>query len=133
MIFKIITWKGTVIPFTNKWTETGVERVATGKVTGEEIIQSSFDLYGDERFDRLKYGFVDFTQAESFEITDGEVKAVAYMDKAAAKSNPNLKIAIVAPQDVMNQLANAYATYAEESPWETGVFDTLAQARQWLK
>ena len=120
------------MPFANKWKDNMIERVATGKVTGEEIIQSSLDMYGDERFDRLRYGLVDFTQAESFEMDNKETKIVAYMDKAAARSNPNLKIAIVAPQDVINKLANAYATFGEVSPWEIEVFDTLDEARQWL-
>lgn len=121
------------MPFTSKWIEARVEKVATGKVTGEEIIQSNLEMYGDERFDRVKYGIADFTQAESFEIADKEVKAIAYLDMAAAKSKPNFKVAIVAPQDVMNKLANAYTGYGEKSPWETEVFDTLEQARQWLK
>ena len=121
------------MPFTNKWKDNMIERVATGKVTGEEIIQSSLDMYGDERFDRLRYGLVDFTQAESFEIDEEEIKKVAYMDRAAARSNPNLKIAIVAPQDVINRLANSYVVFAEASPWEAEVLNTLEEARQWLE
>ena len=71
------------MPFTNKWTETGIEKFATGKVTAKEIILSNCEMYGDERFDTLKYGLADFTQAESFEMVkkDGSSALVSFNGK----------------------------------------------------
>ena len=120
------------MPYTTIWKDKGVCWTFHGTVTGKEILQCDLDIYGDERFDCLRYQIADFSGAEGFELNEFEVKKIAYLDKAAAATNPEIKVAIVAPQDFIREMSNLYAKYADDSPWETRIFDTVDQAKQWL-
>ena len=121
------------MPFFNKWVENGMEKIASGHVTGDELIATRKELYGDERFDQLEYILSDYTFADSVQILEKDIKQVAYLDGAAAMSNPNCKVAIVAPTKIMKPLADYYAELSKNSPWDARVFETVEQAKEWLK
>ena len=53
------------------------------------------------------------------------------MDMAATNSNPNIKVAIVAPGKFKKLLA-MYEKYSERSSWEVKVFEAASEAEQWL-
>ena len=122
------------VPYSIEWKEKYAYMTFTGIVTGRDILQGvARCVYADERFDNMRYALVNFSEAESFDVAEKEIKSLAYQDMVAAKSNPNTKMAIVAPQDIMKKLAEIYAEYSEPSQWETRVFDTVEDANQWLK
>ena len=121
------------MPYKTEWTENGVWWTYSGIVTSKEALQSNLEIYGDSRFDRLTYQIADFSGAEALELTEGEVKKIAYLDRAAALSNPKIKVAIVAHLDLIKEMAQMYANYSETSPWQTKIFNTLQEARQWLQ
>lgn len=118
--------------YSYEWKEWGLHFRFTGRVTGREIHQGTRGLHGDARFDDLVCVVVDFSEAESFDVTEQEIKEIAYIDRAAAKSNPNLRMAIVAHQKIIKELSNFYAKHGESSPWEIRVFDTPQEAKKWL-
>ena len=120
------------MPYSVEWKERGAHWKFTGIVTGQEILQADLDLYGDERFDNLSYALFDFSGGTSFALTEKEMKEIAYLDMASTPTNPNIKLAIVASHDVMKKMSGLYAEYMELSPWETKIFDTVEEAKQWL-
>jgi hypothetical protein len=120
------------IPYSTEWKNKGLRITFTGIVIGGELVQLARGVYGDRRFDELRYHVMDFSQVESFDMTERETKNIAYMDMAAARSNPDTSVAIVAHQDIGRKLAQLYASYSEPSPWEIRIFDTLQEAEQWL-
>ena len=121
------------MPYSTEWKKKGVHWTFTGIVTGREILQVNLDAYGDKRFDDLRYQLVDFSEASSFDVTETEVKVIAFEDMAAARSNPRIKVALVAPQGIIRKLSEFYARQTDPSPWETKIFDTVKEAKQWLK
>jgi hypothetical protein len=116
-----------------EWKKKGVCWALTGIVTGREMHLVNRNISQDRRFHRISYQVLDFTGADSFDITEKDVKDQAFQDLLAARSNPDIKLAIVAPQDLMHKLGEIYAEYAEPSTWESRIFDTLKDANQWLK
>ncbi len=124
--------KGAAMSYEEVWSETVIRKVFSGTVTGEEFMQINSKMYGDGRFSDMKGAVVDFSMAESIEFTEADVKSIAYMDNAAAQSNPKFRVAIVDPQGVVKELAEAYAGYTEASPWEVQVFDSVGEAEKWL-
>jgi hypothetical protein len=120
------------MPYEVKWESRGVYWRFFGRATGFEILQANLDAYGDPRFEELKYQIADFLEIESLEMDLREVKKIAYMDKAAARSNPNVRVALVAKPETLEMHAKLHAEYAGYSPWETEVFESLEEARSWL-
>lgn len=118
------------MPYSVEWTEKGYHLTFTGKAIAQEIAEGTLGIVGSERFDFLKYALADFSQVTSVDATEKEIKEIAYLDMASARSNPNLKLFIVAHQDDIKRLSAFYIKFAEDSPWEVNVFDTIEEAKQ---
>ena len=129
--FKYIS-KGMIMPYTTEWQENGIWWTYCGVVTAKEVLECNLEIYGDDRFDSLTYELMDLSQAERLELTEAQVKKIAYLDKAAARSNPNMRVALVSKMDLIKELFEMYAKYSEESPWEIENFETVEEARKWL-
>jgi hypothetical protein len=118
--------------FSIQWRDRGVYWTFSGTLTGEEAVRSNLEIYGDERFDDLRYQIADFSGVEHFALEPREMKKVAYFDKAASLSNPKMIVALIAPTPVSRDLLNKYTEYSESSPWVFAVFDTLQEAQAWV-
>ncbi|HVT03068.1 MAG TPA: hypothetical protein VHL58_06780 [Thermoanaerobaculia bacterium] len=103
----------------------------SGVVTGEELLGSNQEIYGDERFDEMTYQIVDLTRVERFDVTQDDMEVMASNDKAAALSNPFVKVAIAARDETIKQLSSYYEAHSSESPWKQQIFDTLSDAQAW--
>lgn len=114
-----------------EWLPEGVCWKYYGDVSGEEIITASKKIYGDRRFDSLRFKLVDFLDAESLQIDSNEVAEIACQHKVAAISNPNIKNAIVI-KDVANEMVNLFASFFQDSSWEVRIFDDRDEANSWL-
>lgn len=120
------------MPYKLYWEHDGVYWKYFGNVTGKEIIDASTSVYGDQRFDTLKYKLVDFLDAETIEMNDDEVALIAYQHRSNERSNPYLKNAIVTQLAGIEQ-ANKFASFFSDSYWEVRVFQNLDEANSWIK
>lgn len=114
------------------WTMRCVEWRYSGSLTGREIIESNNRIYGDERFDDLRHQLVDLSDVDDFNVSDIDMKHMAHLDKAAARSNSKIKLALVAPTGPASEVAEAYGNYSRDSIWETVIFETRDEAIAWL-
>jgi len=112
------------------WENNGIYWEYYGKVSGKEIVEASTTIYGDERFDTLKYKLVNFLGVESIKMDEDEVALIAYQHRAAERSNPNIKNAIVIKQG--SKLADKFAAFFSDSSWDVQVFQDLDEANDWL-
>lgn len=113
------------------WEDRGASKRFFGHVTDEELMQSVVEVEGDPRFDELRYVINDFLGVDSFAVSAANVHTISAIDGAAALTNPNIRIAIVATDAQILALAKLYAA----SPWNvypTGIFPDSATARAWL-
>jgi hypothetical protein len=113
------------------WEPRGAYKKFYGHVNDAELMQSVMDPHGDARFDDIRYVINDCLSVASFAIAEDTVLHISAIDHAAARSNPNIKIAIVATDPKVLALAKLYIS----SPWAaypTQTFATLAEARAWV-
>lgn len=120
-----------------EWEPRGVYWEYSDTVTGKEIIDASTLIYGDSRFDDIRYKLVNFLNAEDIEIEEDDINAIAFQHKAAAMSNPSVKTAIIVNPNLT--MANDIAARLElfisiltASSWEVKAFDNLDKANHWL-
>lgn len=95
--------------YENIWEKGGVYRKYSNHVTGEEVFQAVQDVYGHAQFDSIHYVINDFLDVTNHdEVSHKDLKSLAAIDKAAAISNPNIKIAIVATLSTIQKMASTY-------------------------
>jgi hypothetical protein len=120
--------------YTITWKERGIVWEYSGTMTGEELLQSNLEIFGDARFDDLRYQIADMSAVEDTEISEIHVRKMAYLDSAAARSNPHICVAIVSSSEDAFRVGTAYIAHSKEkSPWKTRVFSTREEAEAWVK
>lgn len=123
------------MPYSSNWEHNGVYRRYSGMVSGVELIEASLDMYADSRFDEINYLIADFSQVDGFNISMEEVEKLAHFNTAAAKTNGNIKTALVINDESAKSLVSIYdiVTEANNSPWENKVFSSIDEARHWAE
>ena len=114
------------------WESDGLYRVFSGIVSGEEILESNFEMHEDPNFAHIKYILNDFSGAtgHSIDITHTEIYAAT--DDIISETKGALKIAIVVIEDEHRELANSYRSYLKNRYYICEIFQTLADARKWV-
>lgn len=122
------------MPYKISWQEHGVVWHYSGLLTGNELLQSNLDIFGDERFDDIRYQIVNLAGAEKIEVTEQHMRKVAHLDMAAARTNSRVKVAVVSDSDAATQLLVYYDKFCDKkSPWKTQVFRSIEEAEDWVK
>ncbi len=113
------------------WEPRGVYKRFYGYVTDTELMDSVVTIESDARFDGLRFVINDFLGVEGFAVSEDNILTISAIDNAASRTNPNIKIAVVATDQRVHDLANIYA----DSPlnaYPTAIFPTPDAARTWL-
>jgi len=121
------------MPYSIEWERAGVTWVYWGVVTGDELLRSNQEIYGSARFDDMTFQVVDLTRVERFDVTPDDMTVVAASDRAAALTNPNVRVAVAASDETVRRLSGLYAEVSKGSPWEQMVFDTVGEAQAWAR
>jgi len=58
---------------------------------------------------------------------------MAHLDAAAARTNPRIRVAVVARGSRAIQIQEWYANHIQQGGWPTRLFDTLEAAEVWVK
>ncbi len=111
----------------------GIEIVATGSVTGEEIIEAHQEIYSTENLKRQKYQIIDRTECTEYIVSNEEVKEIAAIDTLASKTNPEIIIAVISSTDLQFGISRVWQAYVEESNFLTQVFRDKVEAKKWLE
>lgn len=116
-----------------RWLNEVLHYKFSNRITGELLINNNMILYGDPRLDDLKFVIIDFTDTTQVEdFTERDIMQISASDKAAAISNPRIRVAIVVNQESLGTLAAFYTAHSRESPWEIEIFQDLAKAKIWV-
>lgn len=113
------------------WEPNGVSWKYYGNVSGEEVIEASIVVYGNYRFDDLRFKLVDFLDVESINMDENQIAEIAHQHLAAAISNPRIKTAIVVKEH-MNEMAILFASFFKDSNWEVKIFQDKNEAYNWI-
>ena len=111
----------------------GIEIVASGCVTGDEIIEIQREIYSPDNLKKLKYQLIDRTECKEYNVSFEDIKKIAIFDTAASKSNPDIVIAIVSPTDLQFGMSRAWQAYVVDSHYKTQIFRDRIAAVNWLE
>lgn len=120
------------MPYQNKWEEVGLHRTFTGTISGQEVLTANLSIQGDPRFDDINFVLNDFTAIDGFDVTEIDISKIVATDNAAAISNPNLKIAIVATDKSLLEWIYMYLGKMETSPYQCQIFHNKNDALTWV-
>lgn len=118
--------------YENIWEEKGVYRKYSHCVTSKELFQAMEDVHSHALFDSVRYVINDLLHVTDHDVTSEDIITLAAIDKAAALTNPNIKIAIVATMPTIKILASLYGDLISSSPYTSEVFTNLDDARNWV-
>ena len=114
------------------WVAGGVLITLSEQLTGKELFQLNEKVYSDSRFDNIRYQLWDLTSVTEFNANIEDMAIIAAHDRAAALSNSRMKVAIVATDEMAQTIITFYNAEMFQSPWESKIFDSMADAQQWV-
>ncbi|MCP4550011.1 MAG: hypothetical protein GY835_26430 [bacterium] len=120
------------MPVTIEWEKRGICYSYRDTLTGSEMIDITNETYSDPRFDDIRYQLVDLLAVTGFELSIRDVERRSALDRAAARSNPNIIVAIVAYEEALAAMASLYGVEILDSPWDMRIFQDLKTAREWI-
>lgn len=118
--------------FQTNWTQSGIIWKFSGTLTSDDIFRSSTEVYGDPRFDTMRFQLLDMVDVKDFDVSDEIMEEVTVMDMAASTTNPYLKIALIGSDMQIERLVSLYENTTGSAPWETAIFSTFEDARDWI-
>jgi hypothetical protein len=116
----------------NRWEGKGLYRLYLRKISGKDLLNSNLTIQGDPRFDDLRYIVNDFTKVEEFDGREIDISRIAMVDSVAAKSNSDIKIAIVSNNEMILKWIYLYSEKMQGSLYDQiKIFDNTDDAYQW--
>jgi hypothetical protein len=110
----------------------GIEIIATGIVTGEEIIEAHKEIYKPENLKKQKYQIIDRTKCLKYQVTSEEIEIIAQIDNKAAEINPNIKIALVSTTSLQFGMSRMWQAYISDNSFVTKIFQDRKSADEWI-
>lgn len=121
------------MPYKIFWEPAGVLIKWYGKTTYQENINANGKLYGDKRFESIKYQISDVQNADTSDFTDNNVKIIAKLESKAVIWNKHLLMAHVTTDESLIRQIKLYEDIMKDSNWKFGIFNTMEEARQWIE
>jgi hypothetical protein len=111
----------------------GIEIIASGTVTGEEIIDAHKQIYKKETFKKLRYKIVDRTDCSKYQVYPDDIEKIAVMDDDASKINPNIIIAVISTTSLQYGMTRMWQAYLTNKLFITRNFSDRISADKWVK
>lgn len=114
------------------WEPEGVVRQFSGSISAREFIRSVERVQGDPRFDDMRYVINDFSAATAQMLTEEVFTELAVLHYGAHTSNPNCRVVFVTTDMALVALIRKVLLNGPVVSYQTEVFTTLVEARDWL-
>ncbi len=113
----------------------GVRTTYSGVVTDREYL-THIRLYPSlpsAVFESIQYGLTDLSDVRKLDLSTTTVIEAANVSSATMKKNPNLRIAIAAPNDIEFGMSRIWSAWSDMELAHTALFRTVAEAKDWLQ
>ncbi len=123
------------MPHITTWEDEGIYWKYYGDVTNEEIDQAGSEMFGDARFDDIRYFISDTTESTAFSVKKEDAVYPATQGNVASMHyKKSLKGAMVATNEHARNFLKHYIEKSTEwgSSWDLKLFYTMDEAREWL-
>ena len=114
------------------WEPEGVVRQFSGTVSAREFINSVERVQGDPRYDDMRYVINDFSASTAQTFSDDTFTDLAVLHYGAYVSNPNCRVVFVTTDKVLVGMVRRILQSGSVISYQTEVFPTVAEARDWL-
>ena len=111
----------------------GIEIIASGIVTGGEVIEAHKEIYNEKNLQKQKYQIVDRTRCSKYQVYAEDIEAIAELDNKASEKNPNIIIAIVSSTSLQFGMTRMWQAYLKENCFTTKIFLNRKEADEWIK
>lgn len=116
------------MPYNLHWRERVVTFEYFGDVTSLDILRSNENVYGDSRFDQLRWQLVFFDDVKSVKFVKQDIRRIAYCDKGAYMTNPEIQVLFVGASELVKEMAELYQSFSSERGWPTVYLQDREQA-----
>lgn len=122
------------MPHNTIWEKEGIYWQFFGIVPLQEIREADNEVYGDARFDDLKYFIWDATDVKQLDLSENEVDVPASLDTITTSYKPTMKGAFVAGDKGVRGGIERYIKTSLElgSTWKFKLFENIQDARKWV-
>jgi len=117
--------------YQTSWQGSDVQITFEGTVLFDDIIEADNLLYGDPRFDSMKYQLFDFFKVGKVDVSKRDVEVIAALDRASSAWNNHIKVAIVAIDPYIVELITVYKNNMAGTKWIIEGFENLRDAIGW--
>ena len=114
-----------------EWTEANVIVKFQGVLTKKDILEADDKIYGNPKFDKMKYQIFDYTGVENVDLTESDIEIIGILDKNSAIWNNRVKIAVVTTNPKITTLAGTYSKMLMGTKWQVLVFNNFEEAQEW--
>lgn len=115
------------------WKDEGIIFRHNGTVTNEEVQEMNNLMYGDPRFDKIRYQIADYTRVTENLISFKEAKVIAKIDRASSHWNRKVMLlGVVTTDPQFIPVAEAYFREFVGTMWVGKCFSTLEEAMEWV-
>lgn len=118
-----------------EWADRTVYCRWSGTVVGLDLVAANREIQSDARFDDLRFMLFLMNDVEHLDVSIEAIEQVAAMGIGAAKSNEQLRCAMVSVDDDMYGLSSFYQMHMDEAggpTWPMQLFRTEKAASEWL-
>lgn len=119
--------------FKLNWINNNIVITFHDELNSEQLHEADNAIYGDARFDNMKYQIFDFTHVTKINLSHAEVEIISVLDKNATRWNNSVKVASVTSNNYMREMVDIYTKGMRETNWISKTFDTIEQAKKWYE
>ncbi|MCW8854066.1 MAG: hypothetical protein OQK72_05155 [Gammaproteobacteria bacterium] len=110
----------------------GVEILAKGVVSGEEIIKANEQLVNDEGLKNIRYKLIDKSACTEYVVSAAEIKKVAELNRVFAEANPGIVVAIVESRILQFSLTGLWQAIVKKWELKNNNFYRREAALEWV-
>lgn len=105
----------------------------TGHVTGADMLEAANEIAAHPKMENIRYVIGDWSKVEVADISPDDVRELAALIIALAKSFPGVKNAsVVANYESGEARASLYDVLTDGTTWETATFGSVEDAMKWF-
>jgi len=111
----------------------GIEIIASGIVTGEEIIKAQDEIYNEENLQKQKYQIIDRTHCTEYQVSSEDIERISDRDNRASEVNSYIIIAVVSSTPLQYGMTRMWQAYIREDRFVTKIFADRKSADEWIE
>lgn len=113
------------------WKDSNVIISFTKNLSYKDMYDVNNLVYGDSRFNNMKYQIADFSKIEKFEFTKEEITIISTLEKSSTIWNNKIKLAIITSDVDYLRAIKPYLEVMKTTNWELKVFKTIDVGEKW--